>query len=176
MLAQVCRWKNAGLVLGIIVLCSIAMTVALAGAGAPVDTGNVEATVSEASFPDPPMAPMADPPPLDLRRLVVFGSWSDHLTLNAETPGGTFITGEDTEDPQGHGAGVEMTLLLWPGFWTDPATVLWTAEPVAGDGHPLDVRSGNFNLWYASMKLTPQGENRAFTIKVGPDANGNGPT
>ena len=56
MLAKVYRWKNAGLALGIFVLCSIAMTVAMAidAAEAPADTGNVEAAANEATFPDPP--------------------------------------------------------------------------------------------------------------------------
>jgi len=78
MLAKVYRWKNAGLALGIFVLCSIAMTVALAGVGmldAPVQS-NIEGPANESTFPDPPMAPMADPPASIPHETVVIGSQS----------------------------------------------------------------------------------------------------
>jgi len=96
MLAKAYRMKNAALVLGMFVLCSIAMTVVLAGTGGDgelADTGNIEASANEAAFPDPPacvspepvegstvegpvMAPMAEPPAAPPHETVVIGSQS----------------------------------------------------------------------------------------------------
>jgi len=169
------RMKKTGHVLAVFILCCICFTAALAidAAAVPVDTGNVEVSVSEATFPDPPMAPMAAPPPvdplMDMRMFTVLGTWTDMLTLTAENPSNTFYIGED---PDGSAS---VTLIAWFAGWSNRDHALWKVE---GDTavDPDGQTSGTFSLWHTQLALTPQDNpTRAFTIKAGPDtqdANG----